>query len=45
MHTANPVTGDFSVGIAGIYIEKGELKHPVKEAVISGNILNLFNNL
>lgn len=45
MHTANPVTGDFSVGIAGIYIEKGELKHPVKEAVISGNIINLFNNI
>ena len=27
MHTANPVSGDFSVGISGIYIEKGEFKY------------------
>lgn len=45
MHTANPVSGEFSVGISGIYIENGELKHPVKEAVYSGNVMELFKNI
>lgn len=45
MHTANPISGDFSVGAAGLWVEKGGLTHPVKEAVISGNILQLFSNI
>lgn len=45
MHTANPVTGDFSVGVSGILIERGELKHPVKEVVFSGNVGDLFKNI
>lgn len=44
MHTANPVSGDFSVGVSGILIERGELKHPVKEVVFSGNVGDLFKN-
>lgn len=44
MHTANPVSGDFSVGVSGILIERGELKHPVKEVVFSGNVGELFKN-
>ncbi|MBN2654507.1 MAG: TldD/PmbA family protein [Nitrospirae bacterium] len=45
MHTANPVTGDFSVGASGLWIESGEIVHPAKEAMISGNILTLFKNI
>jgi len=45
LHTANPVSGDFSVGVAGILIENGEEKYPVSEAVISGNILDLFDKI
>lgn len=45
MHTANPVSGDFSVGVSGLYIEKGELKFPVKETIISGNVVELFKNI
>lgn len=45
MHTANPITGDFSVGASGLWIEDGEIKFPVKEAVIGGNILDLFKNI
>jgi PmbA protein len=45
IHTANPISGDFSVGVTGIWIKGGTLSHPVKEAVISGNILELFNNV
>ncbi len=42
MHTANPISGEFSIGVSGVLIENGRLTHPVKEAVISGNILGFF---
>ncbi len=45
IHTANPVTGDFSVGVSGVWIEGGEMKYPVKEAVISGNVLQFFERI
>jgi len=45
VHTANPVSGDFSVGISGLWIEHGETIYPVKEAVISGNILGMFKKV
>ena len=45
MHTANPISGEFSVGASGLWIENGEVKYPVKEAVISGNMLDLFRNI
>ncbi len=45
VHTADPVSGDFSVGISGRWIENGETVYPVKEAVISGNILDLFKKV
>ncbi|MCX7988606.1 MAG: TldD/PmbA family protein [Thermodesulfovibrio sp.] len=45
MHTANPVSGDFSVGISGVYVERGQLKSPIKEAVISSNIAEVFKNI
>lgn len=45
MHTTNPISGEFSVGASGLWIENGEIKHPVKEAVISGNILDLFKKV
>ncbi len=45
MHTANPISGEFSVGVSGLWIENGEIKQPIKEAMISGNILDLFNKI
>lgn len=45
VHTANPVSGDYSVGVTGLWIENGAPAYPVKEAVISGNILELFNSI
>ncbi|MBI5410044.1 MAG: TldD/PmbA family protein [Nitrospirae bacterium] len=45
VHTANPISGDFSVGISGLWIENGEPLYPVKEAVISGNILEMFKKV
>lgn len=45
MHTANPISGDFSVGAAGIWIEKGELAYPVRGVAVAGNILDLFRGV
>jgi PmbA protein len=45
VHTANPVSGDFSIGVSGLWIEAGQVKYAVKEAVIAGNILNLFEKV
>lgn len=42
MHTANPVSGDFSVGAAGLLIEKGRLTRPVKGVAVAGNIKELL---
>ena len=38
----NGVTGDYSRGAAGIWIENGELSYPVEEVTVAGNLLNMF---
>ncbi|MFV1950695.1 MAG: TldD/PmbA family protein [Nitrospinota bacterium] len=45
VHTANTISGDFSIGISGYRIEKGEVLYPVKGIAISGNILNFLNKI
>lgn len=45
MHTANPISGDFSVGASGVWIEKGVLTQPVRGVVIAGNMLNLLKQI
>jgi len=45
MHTANPISGDFSVGVAGILIENGELTRPVRGVAIAGNIQELLQQV
>jgi PmbA protein len=45
VHTANPISGDFSIGVTGLWIENGEIAFPVKEAVISGNLLDFFSKV
>ncbi len=45
IHTANPISGDFSVGAAGIWIEKGELKGPVRGVAIAGNLGELLMSI
>ncbi|MEG6615879.1 TldD/PmbA family protein [Peptococcaceae bacterium 1198_IL3148] len=42
MHTANPISGDFSLGAAGILIENGELTKPVRGVAIAGNVMELL---
>ena len=45
MHTANPISGDFSVGAEGLWVEKGRLKHPFRGVMIAGNIRNWLQSL
>jgi PmbA protein len=45
MHTANPISGEFSVGVSGLLIERGAAVHPVREAIISGTIPDLFSRI
>jgi PmbA protein len=45
MHTANPISGDFSVGATGFWIEDGAKVYPVREVTIAGNILDLMRNV
>lgn len=45
MHTGNPVTGDYSVGVSGLWIEKGKPAFPVREVMIAGNVIDLFGKV
>jgi PmbA protein len=45
MHTANPISGEFSVGVSGFWVEHGKIVRPAKEAVISGTIPELFKSV
>jgi len=45
LHTANPISGDFSLGATGFWVENGRPVHPVKGIAISGNVLTLFQNI
>ncbi|MBN1383755.1 MAG: TldD/PmbA family protein [Elusimicrobia bacterium] len=45
MHNADAVSGEFSVGINGFFIENGSIKFPVHGVTIAGNIMDLFNNI
>ncbi|MBM3541757.1 MAG: TldD/PmbA family protein, partial [Alphaproteobacteria bacterium] len=38
----NMVTGDYSRGAAGFWIERGALAHPVQEITIAGNLKDMF---
>ncbi len=41
----NAVTGDYSRGAVGLWIENGELTHPVEEVTVAGNLLEMFTRI
>ena len=41
----NMVTGDYSRGAVGFWIENGEIVHPVEEVTIAGNLKIMFNDI
>jgi len=45
-HTANPISGDFSVEASNAFkIENGELTEPITKAMVSGNIFELMKSV
>jgi PmbA protein len=45
LHTVDPISGDFSLGCSGKWVDKGKLVHPVKSVAISGNLFQLFQDV
>jgi PmbA protein len=44
-HGVNPVTGDFSRGAAGFWVEGGEIAYPVEEITIAGNLAAMYRDI
>lgn len=42
---SNPSTGNFSYGIEGFAFENGRITHPVREMLVTGNFIDLWNHL
>ncbi len=45
LHTVDPISGDFSLGCSGDWVERGEKVHPVKSVAIAGNLFELFREV
>jgi PmbA protein len=41
----NMVTGDYSRGAAGFWIENGQISHPVNEITVAGNLKDMFRQI
>lgn len=44
-HGINMVTGDYSRGAAGYWVEGGEIRFPVEEITIAGNLKDMFHGI
>ena len=44
-HGVNAVTGDYSRGAAGFWVENGEVQYPVEEITIAGNLKTMYAGL
>ena len=45
VHMVDPISGDFSLGCSGDWVDKGERVHPVKSVAIAGNLFELFRKV
>jgi PmbA protein len=41
----NLVTGDYSRGASGLWVENGQIQHPVEEITIAGNLKDMYRNI
>ncbi|WP_028455680.1 metalloprotease PmbA [Chitinilyticum litopenaei] len=44
-HGVNLVTGDYSRGAAGFWVENGQIVHPVEEITIAGNLRDMYRQI
>jgi PmbA protein len=45
LHTVDPISGDFSLGCSGQWVERGEKVYPVKSVAVAGNLFRLFESV
>ena len=45
MHTADPISGDFSVGATGVLVKNGRILHPIRSVTIADNIIEFFKKI
>lgn len=45
LHTIDPISGEFSLGAAGDYLERGERQYAVQGITIAGNLLGLLSSI
>ena len=45
LHTIDPVSGEFSLGATGTFLEKGAPVHPVQGITIAGNLTDLLSSV
>ena len=45
LHTIDPISGEFSLGATGTYLEKGAPVHPVQGITIAGNLTHLLSSV
>ncbi|MEW6266107.1 MAG: TldD/PmbA family protein [Thermodesulfobacteriota bacterium] len=45
LHTADAISGDFSLGAAGFKISRGRPEYPVKGLALAGNLFVMFNRV
>jgi PmbA protein len=43
--SVNSLTGDYSRGASGFWVENGEIQFPVEEVTIAGNLSDMFKNI
>jgi len=41
----NYVSGDYSRGASGFWVEGGEIRHPVEEITVAGNLRDMLRNI
>jgi len=44
-HGVNILTGDYSRGASGFWVEDGEIQYPVEEITVAGNLRDMFKNI
>ena len=44
-HGVNPITGDYSQGAAGFWVENGKVAYPVEEVTLAGNLGDMFKSV
>jgi PmbA protein len=41
----NQITGDYSRGASGFWVENGELQYPVEEITVAGNLTEMYKQI